>query len=135
MTLSGFLDRVSTNSSFRTANSSPDNEVPLETLSRRSIDIASQRHLSEAAHLGQRIQDDIDSGQYECGICIDKVKRDNEIWYCKTCWNVCHHDCMQKCAAGGANRIILRGQKWKCPSCRAVYSGPPRLICCEAHQP
>lgn len=135
MARSGFLHRVSTNSSFRTANTSPDSEVPLEILSRRSSDIASQRHLSEAANLGQRIEDDINSGQYECGICIDKVARDSAIWYCMTCWNVCHHDCMQKCAAGGANRTIAPGRRWKCPSCRAVYAGPPRLVCCESLWP
>lgn len=131
MALSGFLHRVSTHSSFRTAHSSPDREVPLETIPRRSSDIVSQRHLSEAANLGQRIQDDINSGQYECGICMDKVTRDSAIWFCKTCWNVCHHDCMQKCAAGGANRTVAPGRGWKCPSCRAGYSGPPRLTCCE----
>ena len=131
MGLPGLLSRPTSKSSFHTAHASLNNEIALETVSRSSSSATSQKQLSKAASLGQRIHEDINNDLYECGICIDKVRRDNTIWFCETCWNIYHQDCIKNCAAGGANRRVKPERHWKCPSCRAAYVGGPKSTCCE----
>ena len=135
MVLPGFLSRPTSRSSFHTAHASLDNSIPLERVSRSSSSATSQKQLSKAATLGQRIHEDIDNGLYECGICIEKVRRDNTIWFCETCWNIYHRDCIKKCAAGRPNKSVAPGRHWKCPSCRAEYVGAPKSTCCRSQNP
>ena len=85
---------------------------------------------------GREIEEAINSGSYECGICCDEnITRRDQIWYCCTCWAVYHHDCIYRLALATAREEDLEDHsnlEWSCPTCRAVYGGEPLDFCCKS---
>ena len=92
---------------------------------------------SRAPTLGQRIQEDIGNGRYQCGICYEPVSKADKIWHCNVCWSVYDHQCILDWARGHRSLPEVKasipcGHEWSCPSCKAENFGPPMLYCCES---
>ena len=68
----------------------------------------------------------LESGRYECVICITSIGRKAEVWACSDCFVVMHLSCVQKWASKS------KSDNWRCPHCQHVETQPPRHICfCE----
>ncbi|XP_071950341.1 NF-X1-type zinc finger protein NFXL1-like [Antedon mediterranea] len=75
-----------------------------------------------------------------CLICIESVKREEQIWYCKTCYCILHLQCIQKWAREGSVQKNFLSEEnfpeaeklWHCPNCRYEYKDsecPSRYVC------
>lgn len=85
---------------------------------------------------GDQIEEDIEMGRYECGICCDEdINRKESIWYCQTCWAVYHFGCITRVALAARTDTVLADELhliWRCPSCRSEYAGSPWELCCKS---
>lgn len=85
---------------------------------------------------GDKIEQNIELGRYECGICCDEdINREDVIWYCQTCWTVYHLQCITRVAVAATTDTELADEfhlVWKCPTCRSEYAGSPWELCCKS---
>lgn len=68
---------------------------------------------------------DINSGQLECVVCLDKIQPFDAVWSCRTCFHIIHLSCIIKWAessksAGG----------WRCCACQNISKFVPREYFC-----
>ncbi|XP_050311895.1 NF-X1-type zinc finger protein NFXL1 [Anthonomus grandis grandis] len=95
------------------------------------------------------IQETFLSGANTCLICISRVKRDDKIWNCKSCYGAFHLDCIQRWSKDTVMQQKQRIQdevapnkghqlSWCCPKCRTEYPSdnyPARYLCfCEKRE-
>ncbi|XP_041478842.1 transcriptional repressor NF-X1-like [Lytechinus variegatus] len=71
----------------------------------------------------------LSTGSYECAICCDRVKAQDRVWSCKTCYVVFHLGCIKKWAKTPA--ASAEGTDgWQCPACRGVEIKIPHVYYC-----
>ncbi|XP_014291373.1 uncharacterized protein [Halyomorpha halys] len=60
------------------------------------------------------IADKLNSGTYDCNICLDEISRHDEVVSCKKCYTINHLRCIRRhCASSEGSRRTP-----ECPSCR-----------------
>ncbi|KAF2363154.1 Zinc finger NF-X1-type [Trinorchestia longiramus] len=64
-------------------------------------------------------------GSYECVVCCDRVRPQQAIWSCSTCFNCFHLGCIKK----WANSSLQEGG-WRCPTCNDQNSSRPNAYKC-----
>ncbi|KAH1004003.1 hypothetical protein HUJ04_003825 [Dendroctonus ponderosae] len=87
------------------------------------------------------IQESFLSGANTCLICISRVKRDDKIWSCVSCFGAFHLDCIQRWSK---DTVMQQKQRiedqtvsekrlcWCCPKCRSDYMPdqyPTKYVC------
>lgn len=77
----------------------------------------------------------LQNGDYECGICFERIDQESRIWHCNRCGVMHHHGCILDWAKAGwhlaEEDTLSPFCWWNCPSCRDDYEGYPLLTCCE----
>ncbi|XP_033118413.1 NF-X1-type zinc finger protein NFXL1-like [Anneissia japonica] len=110
-------------------------------------DILKATYKDYSMHLGDSNSNEAISLQHQfqsektvCLICIETVKREEEIWYCQTCYCILHLQCIQKWAQEGSVQKNFLSEEnfpeaeklWHCPNCRFEYKKsecPSRYVC------
>ncbi|KPM41750.1 hypothetical protein AK830_g4790 [Neonectria ditissima] len=86
---------------------------------------------STASELWQRIQEDINTLNYECRVCTEEVTRECEVWSCNTCWTVVHLHCAQEWYDSSMKIDNNSGDPaWRCPGCNSHLSEGPNSYHC-----
>lgn len=107
----------------------PGPSIPLRALfrsresPRESLRPSQDHPRSTAATLGERIEEDILHGNYECSVCMNSVRNRSPVWSCRSCWCVFHFACIRHWSTERPSRYFT------CPSCREDYPKPPRFSC------
>ncbi|OON22090.1 NF-X1 type zinc finger, partial [Opisthorchis viverrini] len=63
-------------------------------------------------------------GQYQCLICISRVRQRDPIWSCSTCFHIYHLSCIKswaekcKATATGEQSDVTSQACWRCPACQ-----------------
>jgi transcriptional repressor NF-X1 len=73
--------------------------------------------------LGKDLTKKLESGRYECVICITPIGKKAQAWSCSNCFVVLHLACVKTWAAKSG------GQDWRCPHCQFVMVDEPRHEC------
>ncbi|EPE06764.1 nf-x1 finger transcription [Ophiostoma piceae UAMH 11346] len=76
---------------------------------------------STASDLTTRIHEDIDSGNYDCPICLNAVTRKTRVWSCSMCYHVAHYSCVASWVKK-AHEQGLALDKIRCPACNSEDS-------------
>ncbi|KJR85776.1 transcriptional repressor NF-X1 [Sporothrix schenckii 1099-18] len=71
---------------------------------------------STAPDLPTRMHEDIDSGNYDCPICLNAVTRGSKIWACSMCYHVAHYTCVSAWVKQALNQGLAL-EKIRCPAC------------------
>ncbi|XP_052277513.1 NF-X1-type zinc finger protein NFXL1-like [Dreissena polymorpha] len=80
------------------------------------------------------------SGTSACLVCIDAIKKTDQIWSCGGCHAIFHIQCIQKWVKDGVYQQIYKADDnirpesipWHCPKCRLEYDQklcPTRYLC------
>ncbi|KAM7290375.1 NF-X1-type zinc finger protein NFXL1 [Ixodes scapularis] len=109
-------------------------EDELETESILSRVVGSYAEANQGAGDLQRtvqfLTDNLVSGATVCLICIESIKRTEQVWSCDGCYGVLHLTCIQKWAKDSmhqqqnqeqANQLNQAHPRWHCPKCRKEY--------------
>ena len=70
---------------------------------------------------GQDICERIQQNRYDCLICTENIKNEDEIWCCKVCYTIIHFNCISHWASNKTN--------WLCPVCRSEFNKQPKKSC------
>ncbi|KAL1893778.1 FKBP12-associated protein [Sporothrix stenoceras] len=71
---------------------------------------------SLAPDMPTRMHEDIDSGNYDCPICLNAVTRGSKIWACSMCYHVAHFACVSAWVKQALNQGLAI-DKIRCPAC------------------
>ena len=75
---------------------------------------------------GKDLTKKLESGRYECVICIAPIGKKTQVWACSHCFVVLHLACVTTWASKSSEQ--LQGA-WRCPHCQHVVLEPPRHVC------
>ncbi|CAH1394874.1 unnamed protein product [Nezara viridula] len=85
-------------------------ESPLRADERRRRSLQGEK----SPELRKVIIDKLNSGTYDCNICLEEISRNDEIVSCKKCYTINHLRCIKShCESSGGS-----GRSPHCPSCR-----------------
>lgn len=85
---------------------------------------------SRAPDLTSQIHEDIDNGQYECGICTEDITRWSKIWFHESgCWAVAHLSCVKQWFKK-SDRERENSSTWRCPGCNSQIEESPKNYLC-----
>lgn len=64
------------------------------------------------------IHEEINSGEYECLICLNSITPRSQVWSCRSCYRV--YDL--KCIKDWGNRTVEKRGTWSCPHCLTLQT-------------
>eukprot|EP00118_Oscarella_pearsei_P011219 m.73620 g.73620 ORF g.73620 m.73620 type:complete len:884 (+) comp35851_c0_seq9:69-2720(+) len=70
---------------------------------------------------------------YDCMVCCEAVRSDNEVWACGKCCSLFHLKCIRKWAkspASGLDKDNQDGSGWRCPACQHCHAKIPSQYMC-----
>ena len=70
----------------------------------------------ETSSLREEIRAGLESGTYECLVCVDRIGSRAPVWTCSTCHCVFHLDC----AKDWVRQSTTSTGEWRCPQCQAA---------------
>lgn len=113
--------------------SSSEEELEAESILSRVV--SSYAEVNDGAGDLQRtvpyLTDNLVSGATVCLICIESVKRTEQVWSCDKCYAILHLTCIQKWAKDSMHQqqqqqetdpMSWKPPCWHCPKCRKDYS-------------
>ena len=80
---------------------------------------------SQARSLIEQLIDDT----YECMVCCETIKWNNQVWSCSSCYHVFHLACIRKWARS-ESAAVKDESGWRCPGCQNVSTRPPNKYYC-----
>ena len=91
--------------------------------------IVVKKHSGESgkqSEVAQEIIKKLNCLSYTCMICIDVVKRRDDLWHCRSCFKVYHLSCTKKWQMSS---LSDEDSSWSCPHCRALQRDIPKFYC------
>lgn len=73
----------------------------------------------------EKLIHDINTGQLECLVCLDKIQPYDAVWSCKICFHIVHLNCIIKWAESSET-----DEGWRCCACQNVSQSLPREYYC-----
>ncbi|XP_076361940.1 uncharacterized protein LOC143252933 isoform X2 [Tachypleus tridentatus] len=67
-------------------------------------------------------------GKYECMVCCEKIRVDDAIWSCMSCFHIFHLQCIKKWARSPA--AVVAEFAWRCPACQNLTWKVPNQYFC-----
>lgn len=86
-----------------------------------------QRNTFDSVNFSQRekLIREINAGELECLVCLEKIQPYNAIWSCKTCFHIIHLNCIVKWAKSSNS-----GAGWRCCACQSISKSLPGIYFC-----
>ncbi len=75
---------------------------------------------------GKDLTKKLESGRYECVICIASIGKKAQVWACSHCYVVLHLACVKTWASKSSDES--QGA-WRCPHCQHVIMEEPKHVC------
>jgi hypothetical protein len=86
--------------------------------------------------LTERLIKTLEAQSLECAICMDRIKRTAQTWFCDKCFTILHMNCAQKWAREKSitstddGKVVDKLAWWPCPQCRHLYQSVPNKCYC-----
>lgn len=105
------------------------NILSISSLNPNASEFIPKRHQNniDSVNFSQRekLIRDINTGQLECLICLDKIQPYDSVWSCKTCFHIMHLNCIVQWAESSET-----DEGWRCCACQNISESLPREYYC-----